>query len=856
MILAAGDRIGPYEIRAPLGSGGMGVVYRARDVRLERDVALKFLHPSDDSAANRTRLLREARAASALNHPNICAVYDVGEADGKAYIAMELVEGKPVGESVPDEGLDAATVVGWTRETADALAHAHARGVIHRDLKSANILCDETGRVKVLDFGLAQRTPSSAMELATRSANSLEDPGIVAGTLGWMSPELLRGARPDERSDLWALGILIYELSTARLPFRGDSSFDLASRVMNDPPPPLPARMPPALHQIALKLLQKDPADRYQSAAEVRAALDIIARGDAVPAPSGTREPRSAASSQRRSLVIGVSVLVVMTAAAWWLWRLASTSPLSLSDQKLVSTAANSQSSPALSTDGRMVAFVAPDDRGVPQIWIQDLAHAEPRAITGGEAAAARPRWSTAGEIVYARRGLGIWVVPSLGGTPRRIVDVGTNPNLSADGKWLTYERGHRIWIAGADGSGPRQLDHVPEKYYTVPAAPAFSPDARFVVYFRPEAGPNGDFWIAPVDGSEKPRKLTNDLREGGAPLWMPNDWIVFSSARAGSRTLWQVPARGGTPVALTTGAGDDDEPELSRDGTRLLYTNVRNSWGLMVGDAAGGQDRELLERRSAVLFPQFSPDGTRIVFFGRSDKAVAIFTVGIDGTGLTQLTHGTELNHMPRWSADGNAVYFYQISPEPSFRRVPAVGGASEAFLPLNWETENFPQFDPSGRFLSYTKARTVDAGQGAGPPRQTTIRDLRTGAERVLPGPALEYARWSRDGRFLLGWRPDRGVVTCAVDGSSCREITEGRWPVWSGDGSRIYFLRGGASTVTGRYELWSVNVDGSDTRKLRSIGPFTAIDIFFDVSPRDLMVWGEYREGRREIWAARVE
>ncbi|MEO5895097.1 MAG: protein kinase, partial [Vicinamibacterales bacterium] len=682
MTLAAGARVGPYEIVGPLGAGGMGVVYRARDIRLERDVALKFLHGSDEGASSRARLMREARAASALNHPNICAVYDVGELSGDAYIAMEYVEGGSLGAGIPPGGYDAATVIRRAIETADALAHAHRRGIIHRDLKSANILCDAEGRLKVLDFGLAHRLPSEVLDQVTRSVNSLDAPGVIAGTLAWMAPEVLRGAPADVRSDLWAVGVLIYELSTGAIPFGGGSSFEIASRILNDPASSLPPGMPSALREVTAKLLEKDPAARYQSAAELRAALEVIERGtraDSSAAPT-QGSPIIPPGRRRRAAMLWSSALATLAiglaAGAWWMLQSGDDSSLTLYDQRLVSTDVKSQASPSLSFDGRTVAFVAPDDKQVAQIWIQTLAQEDAVQITTGSVAASRPRWSNTDQIVFARRGEGIWTVGRLGGTPSRLLAAGSNPNLSADGSQLVYEHQNRIWVASTGGLGARLLEHVPAKYYSIPATPAFSPDGRSVVYFRPEAGPNGDFWIASVDASEPPRQLTTDLREGAYPLWTGDDIIIFSSARAGSRTLWKMPAAGGTPEPLTTGAGEDDEPELSRDGKRLLYSNVRNSWEMIVGDPDGGSDRALLEKRTELLFPQFAPDGTRITFFGRSDRAVAIFTINTDGTGIRALTGGTESNAMPRWSADGASIYFFQISPELSFRRVPAVGG------------------------------------------------------------------------------------------------------------------------------------------------------------------------------------
>jgi TolB protein len=366
-------------------------------------------------------------------------------------------------------------------------------------------------------------------------------------------------------------------------------------------------------------------------------------------------------------------------------------------------------------------------------------------------------------------------------------------------------------------------------------------------VYFRPEAGPNGDFWIASVEGSDPPRQLTDDMREGGWPQWTDDGWILFSSARGGSRTLWQVRAEGGAPAPLTSGSGEDDHPELSRDGRLLLYTNVRKTWSLQVSGEAPGSERELLGRLTEILFPQFSPDGRSITFFGRSDRAVAIFTMGTDGDNLRQLTGGTELNHMPRWSPDGDWVYFFQIRPERSFRRVPALGGPSEAVLPFAWETHNFPQIDPSGRLLSYLR-RTP------GEPPRAVIRDLGTNVERALPDPPIGSAHWSRDGTQLVGHRPDGTIAICPADGSDCRTLVDGMLPVWSADGTGILYIPHRV-TSEGRRELWSVRTDGSDARLLRQIGPFGVIDTFFDVAVTGQITWAEYFEGDREIWSAQV-
>jgi eukaryotic-like serine/threonine-protein kinase len=265
-----GTRIGQYEVLEAIGSGGMGDVYRAHDTRLDRFVALKIVV---DTAAGRTadRVLREARAASALNHPNVCTLYEAGEFDGQPYLAMEYVAGQPLSSLIPSAGFDSADVITYGTQIADALSHAHEHGVIHRDLKSANVVVTPQGRAKVLDFGIARRLPTVQ---APVSSATLTSAGTISGTLACMAPELLRDQPADARSDIWALGVLLYELAAGRRPFAGDTAFELTSAILKDAPPPLPAKVPAALRVLILRCLARDPSDRFQRASDVVAALE------------------------------------------------------------------------------------------------------------------------------------------------------------------------------------------------------------------------------------------------------------------------------------------------------------------------------------------------------------------------------------------------------------------------------------------------------------------------------------------------------------------------------------------------------------------------------------------------------
>ncbi len=312
-----GRSVSHYNIVEKVGEGGMGVVYRAHDDRLNRDVALKFL-PAEllNNEAARSQLLREARTASALNHPNICTIYDVGEADGQNYIVMEFVTGRPLSEQIPETGLPVETVIRYGEQVADALAHAHDHSVVHRDLKSPNVIIMPGGRVKVLDFGLAKHMTPGEISAQTKSLSTLTQEGAIVGTMHYMAPELFRGEPADERSDIWALGVLLYEMANGKRPFRGRTSYELSSMILHDAPPPLRENVPFGLRSVIDHCLAKEPEQRYQHASEVRAALEAlrtnsaVISGGAIPIPGA-----SPAAGFRWGLLILPAVLVLALAA-------------------------------------------------------------------------------------------------------------------------------------------------------------------------------------------------------------------------------------------------------------------------------------------------------------------------------------------------------------------------------------------------------------------------------------------------------------------------------------------------------------------------------------------------------------
>jgi len=307
--LVIGQRIGRYKVIAKLGAGGMGEVYRAHDEQLERDVALKVLPAGSFSDATaRARLLREAKSAAALNHPNICTIHEVGEAEGQAYIAMELVEGQPLSARLAGGPLQPELILRYGLQMAEALAHAHDRGIVHRDLKGANVVITREGRAKVLDFGLARRLSEDEMDEVTRTHASLTAPGALVGTLAYMAPEQLRGQPADARSDIWALGVVLYEMAAGTRPFQGHTGFELSSAILSQRPAPLPAKAPVGLQAVIERCIAKEPSQRYQRAGEVRAALEATQSGAASPWTAARY-----ALARRRWSTLAAALVVVLS---------------------------------------------------------------------------------------------------------------------------------------------------------------------------------------------------------------------------------------------------------------------------------------------------------------------------------------------------------------------------------------------------------------------------------------------------------------------------------------------------------------------------------------------------------------
>jgi Tol biopolymer transport system component len=523
---------------------------------------------------------------------------------------------------------------------------------------------------------------------------------------------------------------------------------------------------------------------------------------------------------------------------------------------ELFSTFPGSHRSPAVSPDGRSVAFIS-ETGGTPQVWIKNLATGDPVQITFGDLPAVRPRWAGGGDrIIYSRLGDGVWSIAPSGGEPRQIVKDGRNADVSSDGARLVFERASQVFIADADGAGPTQVPRLPLRLieHYGDSWPTFSPDGKSIAVFLGEQGRYGDYWIVPVNGDE-PRRVTADLQEGGAPAWTPDGKaLIVSSARSGSVNLWRVPVAGGPPQPLTTGTGEDVDPIVSPDGRTLLFANVKRTWSLVVQDVRSGARRTLLEKRTPLAFPRYSPDGRRIALMARNARGeMQLFVMGADGSNLTAVTDGAgELNIMPQWSGDGETLYFYQVHPGLTFRRVSTSGTSSREIASWSFARHYQATVDPRERTVVYS---SVEDGRL----RESRVRDLGSGSERALPF-ALYEQRFSRDGRLIAGESAAHEVLVCESATGRCRPLTPKNdyaltTLAWSGDDRRLFFLRHTSARVWG--ELTSVGIDGSAISVHGRVGPFERdFQMSIDASPRDEIVFAICLENPHELWAARLQ
>ena len=732
-----GQTIDRYRIESKLGEGGMGVVYKARDTHLDRTVAIKVLPPDKVSDPDRKRrFVQEARAASALNHPAIVAVFDIRSDGGIDFIVMEFVEGRTLDQLFPPKGLKTSQALHYGTAIADAVATAHRAGIVHRDLKPSNVIVTDDGRVKILDFGLAKLVEAANVsgEAETR-VTPVTEVGVVVGTVAYMSPEQAEGRPVDSRSDIFSLGSMLYEMVTGERPFAGGPV--LSKIIHEDPLPPsrIAPAIPPELDRVILRCLRKDPARRFQTMADLKAALeDVVAettgagRAAASPTVSGRRSPWVwTAVAAIPLILIGVYVARPVSPAP------EGGAPLRA--VPLTSTPGAKQS-PSFSVDGNQVAFswTGPHQDNS-DVYVQQIGAGTPLRLTSDPAVDSSPVWSPDGRrIAFLRRQRALerydlLLISPLGGPERKVTELAPRQEFSRPAPLAWCPDSSCIVVT--DSMGPASPDalHVvsiesgdkrrltdPPSGMLADSDPAVSPDGKWLV-FRRSAFSGGLFRMPlgkDVTVAGEPVRLTSPDLSPYNPQWMPDSVeVVFSSRGA----LWRMNvAEGGEATRLPFVGEDGTMPMVwARPGqpTRLVYVRSfsdTNIWRVQTSSAGVATSLPPVvaiasTRRDDI--PSFSRDG-RVTFLSNRSGAAEIWVADADGANAVQLTSMRASPGFPRWSPDARWIAFHSNPEGQGDIFVIAAGGGQPRNVTNHPASEAFASFSRDGRWIYFSSNRT----------------------------------------------------------------------------------------------------------------------------------------------------
>ena len=745
-----GRTLDHYRIESKLGEGGMGVVYKARDTLLNRFVAIKVLPPARvGDADRRERFVREARAASALNHPGIVTVHDIRSHDDVDFIVMEYVEGRTLDELIPAGGMPPAQALKHAVQIADALARAHGAGVLHRDIKPSNVMVTSEGRVKVLDFGLAKLAePVVPTASAVTMTRPLTEEGVVVGTAAYMSPEQAEGREVDARSDVFSFGALLYETLTGAKPFAGDSWLATLAKILKEEPTP-PGRLaaiPPDLEKTVLRCLRKDPARRYQTMADLKVALEDLAGESASgpPPPAVGAAPVRAPRRLRAWLILPAAIVAVAGFLAWRARRAApAAEPLRA---VALTTFSGVERYPSLSPDGDEVAFAWNGPKQDNEdVYVQRIGSGSPLRLTTDPARDVNPVWSPDDRWIAFLRGNSagpmsrsryeVRLVPPLGGPERQLAQVRVRDADWPAPAYLAWcpdatclvvsdapveDEPDALFVVSVETGEKRRLTS-PKVPIVGDSCPAVSPDGRTLVFRRTVSYDIGELHRLPMaEGmtpAGEPQRVTTAALNADHPTWAAGGREILFSARG---NIWRLAVFASDPPARLPFVGEDGgSPSVSaaRPGKppRLVYARSfidGNIWRLETpapGASASSPPAVAISSTRSEVHPNFSPDGRRVAFTSDRSGSWEIWVADPDGGNGVKLTSMDATNTgAPTWSHDGRSIVFGSDQPGQFELYVVAAEGGKPRRLTNHPAFDQAAIFSRDGRWIYFTSNRT----------------------------------------------------------------------------------------------------------------------------------------------------
>jgi eukaryotic-like serine/threonine-protein kinase len=824
MALTSGTKLGPYEIQSPLGTGGMGEVYRAVDTRLNRIVAVKILAPHlSNSPELKQRMEREARTISSLNHPNICHLYDVGAQNGMDFLVMEFLEGETLAERLRKGPLALADIYKIGIAVAEALALAHRQGIIHRDLKPGNVMLTQAG-AKLMDFGLAKPiglTPGSSSAAAPPSFTAaatmsgatplspLTTAGAMVGTVQYMSPEQIEGKEADTRSDIFAFGAVLYEMAAGKRPFEGKSQISVASSILEKDPDPISAlkpQTPAAFEHVVTTCLQKNPEERFLAAHDIKLELQWIAKAK----PAAEQASATAASAPARSpmpwIAAMIAVLLLGTAAGFLLHRPAPAQSIHTVINAPAKTHINlmgDNAGPAvLAPDGSAIAFAASGGDGKSTLWVRPVNGLEARQIAGTENAIF-PFWSFDSHSVGFFADAKLKSVDLSGGSPQIVADAafGRGGAWGADGVMvISPATTGALYRVSADGGVPVALTKMDTTLHTSHRWPFFLPDGKHFLYLAinhdAAKSANDTIYYAAVDGSvNKPlfKSQSNAIYADGYILFARNEQLMAQAFNPANGSL------SGEPQLLIRGVANDlttwhMDASASSDGLLIYGNGGSGDVEMLWMDRATKQLSTVASNLSGLNAIAISPQGDRVAL-GIDNGVSDVWVLDLARNTRTRLTFGPVFNNFPQWSPDGKwIVYASDRNGKFQLLRKPSDGGGAEEELlsddqyvaPYDWSRD--------GKYIFFERGKPGTQDIWALPleGERKPFQVVATSANLFRAWPAL-----SPDGHWLAYMSNESGSYQIYVIGFNG---AHGKWqvsanggqePSWSHDGKQLYFV-----------------------------------------------------------------